>query len=193
MASLFRHTLLVRISKVFLLLLVIAVMGGVVWVGSGSNQDISRRLVFTNIPKSEILQSIMKKPYYQGVDVHNRPYTVSADSGLQKDKENVVLEKISAEMTGDNGAWIALNAGSGILNTISKKMELEDSVEVFYEGGYQFRTQKAHVDIASGTANSSVPVEGQGPSGTIKANSFSIAERGNVIFFRGKVKVVMYR
>jgi len=193
MASTVRYTLLVRFSKVFLWLLAAGTVSVVLWIGSGNNTDNGGRMVFTSIPQSEALQSIMKKPYYQGVDVHNRPYTVSAESGLQQDKDTVVLTKINADMTGDNNAWMALTAGSGVLKMTSKQLDLADGVEVFYEDGYQFRTTRAHVDIAGGAASGNDPVEGQGPTGTLKAKSFSILERGNIIRFKGAVKMVLYQ
>ncbi len=150
-------------------------------------------MVFTNIPKTEEIQNIMQKPRYQGVDVHNRPYTVEAVSGLQKDKDTVTLNKINAEMTGDNGAWIALNANYGEMNMTNKQIELSGGVEVFYEGGYQFRTDHAHVDISKGFVSGDSHIEGQGAAGNIKANSFSIQERGNIINFNGSVRMLLYQ
>jgi len=187
------YTIFVRFGKVFLWLLAAGIVAAVVWVGAGNNSENGGRMVFTNIPQSAPLENIMKKPYYQGVDVHNRPYNISADSGLQKDKNTVELENIVAEMTGDNNAWVALNSGHGVLSMDTKLLELSKGVEVFYEGGYQFRTDHAHVDINKGTANGDSPIEGQGAVGTIKAKSFSISERGNIINFNGSVTMLLYQ
>jgi lipopolysaccharide export system protein LptC len=193
MSSVLRYTLWVRFSKIFLWLLAAGIITIVVWIGSGNNADNGGRMVFTNVPKSEPLQSVMKKPFYQGVDAHNRPYNVSADSGTQQDKDTILLNTINAEMTGDNNAWIALNAGSGVLKMTNKQLELKGGVEIFYDGGYQFRTEFAHVDIANGSASGDAPVEGQGPAGTLQAKSFAILERGNVIRFNGSIKMVLYK
>ncbi len=191
--SIKRYTHFVRFGKSFLWLLVFAVIGLVVWIGSNNTADNGGRMVFTSVPKSEDLENIMVKPRYLGVDVHNRPYTVTADSGLQKDKDIVELQKITAEMTGDNNAWMALNSGSGVLNITTKQLELMGGVEVFYEGGYEFRTDHAHVDINKGSAQGDSPVEGQGPTGTITAKSFSILEKGNIIRFNGLVRMLLYQ
>lgn len=164
----------------------------VVWIASNNNADNGGRMVFTNVPKSEELSNLMQKPRYQGVDVHNRPYTINADNALQKDKDTVVLENVSADMTGDNNAWIALKSGSGVLNTTTKEMELLQGVEVFYEGGYQFRTDHAHVDITKGSVTGDSHIEGQGGAGTIEAKSFTITERGNIINFNGSVRMLLY-
>ncbi len=191
--SIKRYTRFVLFGKNFLWILVLGIIALLVWIAAYNNPDNGGRMVFTNVPKSENLQNIMERPRYQGIDAHNRPYTVSADSGLQKDKDTVELKKINAEMTGDNNAWMALISGSGMLNITSKQLELLDGVEVFYEGGYQFRTASAHVDTSKGSAIGDKPVEGHGPTGTITAKSFSILERGNIIRFKGEVKMVLYQ
>lgn len=191
------YSFLVRFGKFFLWVLAAGIIAIVVLIGRGESPDSGGRIVFNNTstlpPKSEDLQSVMKKPNYHGIDAHNRPYTISADTGVQQDKETVVLENIAAEMTGDNNAWIALNAGHGVMNTTTKQLELTDGVEVFYDSGYQFRTDHAHVDINHGSATGDSKIEGQGEAGTLQAKSFSISERGDVINFKGAVKVVLYQ
>lgn len=192
MAPVEKYTRFVFLGKNFLWILVVGILTLVVWIASNNNADNGGRMVFTNVPKSEELENLMQKPHYQGVDVHNRPYTIDADNALQKDKDTVVLDKVSADMTGDNNAWIALKSGSGILNMTSKQLELLQGVEVFYEGGYQFRTDHAHVDIGKGTVDGDSHIEGQGAAGTIEAERFSIIERGNIIKFNGSVRMLLY-
>jgi len=192
MSSVAKYTRLVLLGKNFLWILSAGIIALVVWIASTNNSDNGGRMVFTNVPKSAELENLMQKPRYQGVDVHNRPYTIEANNALQKDKDTIILEKVSADMTGDNNAWIALKSGSGILNTTTKQMELQKGVEIFYEGGYQFRTDHAHVDIGKGSATGDSRIEGQGGAGTLEAKSFSIVERGNIINFNGSVRMLLY-
>lgn len=190
--SLKKYTKFVFFGKNFLWIFTAFMIALVVWTGSGNNTDNGGRMVFTNMQKSEELQNIMVKPHYLGVDVHNRPYTITADSGLQKDKETVVLNNITADMTADNGVAISLNAGSGVLGINSKQLELADGVEVFYDS-YQFRTDHASVDINKGSAVGDSPVEGQGAIGTIQAKSFEILDKGNILHFNGLVRMLLYQ
>jgi len=187
-----KYTRFVFLGKNFLWILSAGIIGMVVWIASNNTADNGGRMVFTNVPKSEELQSIMQKPRYHGVDVHNRPFTVEADSALQQDKDTVLLENVSADMTSDNNAWVALKAGSGVLNTTTRQMELLKGVEVFYEGGYQFRTDRAHIDIAKGTVTGDRSIEGNGVAGTIQSKRFSVAERGNIINFNDSVRMLLY-
>lgn len=193
MSSVAQYTRYVLLGKNFLWILSAGIITLVIWIASNNNADNGGRMVFTNVPKSAELDSIMQKPRYQGVDVHNRPYTVEADSALQQDKDTVVLDNVSADMINDNNSWVALKSGSGILNTATKQMELLKGVEVFYEGGYQFRTDHAHVDIAKGTVTGDSNIEGNGVAGTIQSKRFSIEERGNIINFNDSVRMLLYQ
>lgn len=168
-------------------------IGVVVWTASDNSGEGKARLVFSGIQKqSEPMPSTMIKPHYQGMDVNNQPYTVLADSATQKDKDTVVMQAVRADVLRTDGKWLALNAAAGELNTQSKQLALTGGVNMFYDGGYEFRSDHAQVDIQEGSAYGDSPVEGQGPLGTLKADSFSVTDRGKVIRFNGSVKMTLY-
>lgn len=187
------YTRFVALSKRFLWVLVAGMVAMVVWVASYNTGENGSRIVFSNIPKAEILQNIMLKPHYQGVDKQNRPYTVLADKARQLDKEQVELENIHADMMLKDGSWIALTAGKGLLNLTTKQLDLQSGLDVFYREGYEFRTDHAHVDIQEGSAYGDAGIEGQGPLGTITASSFSMNSHGESINFNGSVRIKLYR
>ena len=187
------YTRFVAVSKRSLWALVAVVVGLVVWIASYNTGENGARMVFSNMTKGVTLQNIMSKPHYQGVDGRNRPYTVIAEKALQIDKDNVSLQNITADMSMSDGAWIAMNAGSGVINLQTKQLDLRDGMDVFYEGGYEFRTDHAHVDIQKGSAYGDAKVEGQGPFGTLQADGFTIGEHGGTIHFNGSVRMKLYR
>lgn len=196
MAPAQRYTRFVRFGKRFLWVLVAGVVGIVIWIASDNTGENGARLVFSNIVKSENLANVMLKPHYQGLDSHNKPYTVIAETATQIDKDNIKLNVLNADMlrgTVGKDTWMALTAKTGILNTKTKEMQLSGGVSLFYEGGYEFRSDHAHVDIQKGTAYGDAPVEGQGPTGTITADSFSASGHGSDIRFNGSVRMKLYR
>lgn len=192
MTPVVRYSRFVVIGKHSLWVLIAAIVGIVIWIVSGNNGEDGARLVFSHVPKTDVLPSEMLKPHYQGIDEKGQPYTVVADKAVQKDKETVALENIRADLQQKDGQWVGLNAGAGELNIQTKKMRLEKGVDMFYDGGYEFRSEYANVDIAAGTAYGDSKIEGQGPMGTLKANSFSVSDHGRVIRFNGSVKMIVY-
>ncbi len=192
MSKLARYTRFVSLGKRFIWALIFAMIAAVVWIASNNTGEEGARMVFSNMPQNLPAQNLMANPRYQGVDAKNQPYTIIADSALQKDKDTVTLQNVRAEMQQNNGTWLALNAGSGEINLTEKKMELTGGVTVFYDGGYEFRSELAHVDMDKGRAYGETPVEGQAPGGTITAKGFEVIDRGAVIRFNGSVRMKLY-
>jgi len=188
-----RYTRFVLFGKSFLWLLIAFVVGTVIWTASGDKGENASRLVFSSVTPNEHMQPEMINPNYQGLDAKNNPYTVAADKAIQKDKDTVTLIGIRADMQQANGTWLALNSGSGEMNMKTRMMLLMGGVNMFYEGGYEFETDHAQVDINKGTAYGDTVIKGQGPMGTLQAKSFEVEDRGRIIRFKGSVKLKIYR
>ena len=164
----------------------------IMWMVWGTSNHEGVRLVFSGVQKNTEGKPVMLNPRYQGVDVHNRPFTVTAHTATQLDNATVELNTITADTTTEHGKWAALQADTGQLNTATKQLYLTKNADLFYEGGFEIRSQYAHIDIPRGTVTGNQPVEGQGPPGTITANAFEVQDRGNRIIFTGNVRVVLY-
>lgn len=188
-----RYTRFVVLGKHTLWILIALILVALVWMASQNSGDNGARVVFSNVPKMDALQNIMLKPHYQGVDANNQPYTVIADKAVQKDKDTVDLENINADILRSDGKWLAVKALQGELNNQTKQMELTGGVDLFYDGGIEFQTDHAHIDIAKGSAYGDARIEGQGPMGTIIADSFTVVDRGKSIRFNGSVRMKLYR
>ncbi|MEZ5691312.1 MAG: LPS export ABC transporter periplasmic protein LptC [Rickettsiales bacterium] len=187
------YTKFVFLGKRTLPILAAGIILSVIWIASTNNSTNGGRMVFTNAPKIEEIENVMQKPRYQGINDNNQPYTIEADKATQQDKDNVLLDNIKADMSGDNNDWVAVLAKSGTINTVKEHIFLFNNVELFYEGGYQFRSKNTHIDLTKGYIYGNKPIEGNSEIGTIKADSFSISDKGNVINFKGSVKVNLYK
>jgi lipopolysaccharide export system protein LptC len=192
MGAVARYTRFVALFKRFLWVLITIIIALLVWIASDMSDD-KARIVFAGITKSEALQNIMQSPFYQGVDTKNRPYTIIAETATQLDKETVVLHKIHADMMVSEGVWVAMTAGEGEMNIKNKQLALQSGVDIFYDKGFEFRTDHANIDITKGSAYADSAVEGQGAMGTIKADRFSATQHGNIMRFEGNVVVKLYR
>lgn len=188
-----KYTRFVIFGRGFLWLMIAAVVALIVYTASDNRTADGARLVFSKIKEMGDIQNVMKNPYYHGLDKNNLPYTVTATQAIQQDADTVLLENIKADMGTKDGKWLALHAGAGELKNSAKTLMLTKNVDMFYDGGYEFRSERAFVDINKGSASGDVPVTGQGPMGTLRADRFSAWNRGEVILFEGAVKVVIYR
>lgn len=189
-----RYTRFVILGRNFLWVLVAGIVATIVWIATGDKGEDAQRLVFsgTTAPGATT-DNEMLKPHYQGLDAKNNPYTVIADKAIQKDKDNVTLLNLRADIKQGDGKWLALTAGAGDLNIPDKQLLLMDGVTLFYDGGYEMETAYAQVDIGQGTAYGDSPVKGHGPLGTLQASRFEAVDRGRIIRFNGSVRLKIYR
>ncbi len=187
------YTRFVVLGRGLLWLLIAALVFLIIYIAIGNRTSDKVRLVFSDIKQMEDLQNVMKNPDYQGFDNNNMPYRVLADQATQYDADTVLLNNIRADLMTKKGNWLALYSGAGKLHNTDKTLQLTKGVNMFYDGGYEFRSEMAFVDIAKGSASGNQPVNGQGPVGTIEAQRFSVYDRGDILIFEGSVKVVIYR
>ncbi len=121
-------------------------------------------------------------------DENNRPYSVTSESAVQvAGNDNLVdLMRPTAEFTQAGGSWVTMRADRGLYDQNSGLLQLYDNVHVLRDDGLEFTTTQADVDTENGTARGDEPVDGQGPSGEIKASGFRIFDHGDtVVFTRG--------
>lgn len=131
--------------------------------------------------------------HYSGRDRRDRPYTVTADAARQRPEVDdlVELEGPKADMTTDNDTWLALTAYSGIYRPQAQLLDLFGDVELFQDKGNEFKTDSAHIDMANGSADGDDPIEGHGGFGTIEGEGFRIKDKGDIIIFTGKARLVL--
>jgi len=187
-----RHARGVALVKKMLWIAATLSVASVVWLTLMSTQD-GARIVFSNVQKAvDPMPPKMLRPIYRGVDQDNEPFTISAESAMQQDDDTVLLQAITADITLKDTSWLALTAGRGIYTVKQKHLELSGFVNMFYEGGYEFRTEQALVDLGAGKAKGDHPVEGQSPSGTLRSDAFRAHDRGKRLEFIGNVHTVLY-
>jgi lipopolysaccharide export system protein LptC len=126
--------------------------------------------------------------HYAGFDKHNRPFTITAEVARQRPgkDDTVDLEGPKADMTTENGTWIAVDSYAGLYQPNAQLLDMFGNVEMFQDKGNEFHSDSMHVDMGKGTAETSDPVDGHGPFGTIQAEGFRMEDRGDTIYFLGK-------
>lgn len=186
-----RYTEFVGLSKRLLWALA-AILVGVVLFFTMRNADDRVRLVFSAMPVGDPLAPMMVKPHYEGIDNQSQPYHITAEEAVQVDPEHIALTALHADMTLRDTSWLALTSGHGIFDSERKILALSEGVQMFYEGGYEFRTASADIDLNLGNATGHQPIEGQGPLGLLEADRFEITQKGKRLYFAGSVKMTLY-
>ena len=136
----------------------------------------------------------MTNARYIGADDKDQPYTLTAELAAQ-DEDNpdiILLTKPQADILLNEGSWLALTAESGTWMRKAETLSLKGAVNIFSDQGYEVRTESALIDMAASVAHGTVPVEAQGPFGTLNADSFHMVDHGKTIHFEGNVRMTLY-
>jgi len=170
----------------------------VLWPHLGAD-DLKFRLGFAAVKLGISEEPSMVNPRYIGADKENQPYSVTADlarritgGNFLKGAEAVELEMPKADIMMKDGTWVVLTAKTGVFARGNQTLGLKGAVNLFHDSGYEFRTEVAEIDLAAGAAEGTAPIEGQGPFGNLKAEGFKLINRGKIIYFTGKSKLVLF-
>lgn len=152
------------------------------------------KLGFARLKATEVGDPSLVNARFVGADSEDRPFSITADLAkhvLEKEA-TVELEMPKADIVADDGSWLVLTANSGFYDRAQKTLDLDGSVNMFHDSGFEFTTDSARVDLTDGIAEGSAPVRGQGPFGTLRSEGFRMEERGDRIIFTGKSRMVIY-
>jgi lipopolysaccharide export system protein LptC len=109
------------------------------------------------------------------------------------DADSVInLEKLVADMTMNDGAWVAVTADNGIFHRDAGTVDLSGNVTLFHDNGLTFETDAATVDLKNDWARGDQPVEGQNADGQLAAQGFEVRDDGKTVLFTGRAYVKLY-
>jgi len=135
----------------------------------------------------------MNNPHFRGTDSHDRPFTVTADKAVQDraDDELILLAQPKADMILEDGARVAVQAKQGSYHRDLETLQLAGGVDLVHDQGYEIHTPSAAVDLTTSTAEGKEPVAAKGPFGELSAEGFRVIERGAIIEFTGKSRLLV--
>lgn len=150
-------------------------------------------LAAAEVSPEEIENLAMINARFMGIDGRNQPFTVTAEMATEvsPDSRQVHLSAPKADITLENGTWLALTADNGVFRQLDQTVELEGHVNMFHDAGYEFETTTAFVDLTQGAAFGFEPIDGQGPFGTIAAEGFQVFDEGERVIFTGNATLVL--
>jgi lipopolysaccharide export system protein LptC len=131
----------------------------------------------------------MTNARFLGRDAQGHAYVLTA---IEAARDNVDFQKITLTqptlaMDSDGQKPTRLSADRGVYREDNRILLLNGHVSVRDSQGDSFVTDQAIVDTVNGAVAGKSPIVGQGPSGSIRADSYAIYDRGQRLVFQGKV------
>ncbi|MEA2783033.1 MAG: lipopolysaccharide export system protein LptC [Rhodospirillaceae bacterium] len=185
---LLRHSRMVAAMRLVLPALA-AVLLGLLALWSKFGLDGNRLLLDVRSAGRTTIDSMtMSNPHFEGIDEKKRPFNVTAERATQLDKNGDVvdLHGPQADITLENGAWLALSADNGRYQRKEQLLNLGGGVSLFHDQGYELHTPVLRVDLATSRASSDQAVQGQGPAGNLTGEGLVISEGGKRMLLTGR-------
>ena len=136
----------------------------------------------------------MTNPRLSGADAGGNPFVITAKEAVQ-DADNAkryTLKTIEADMNTPQG-WVNARAGAGVVDMNAQTMDLTGGIDLFTDNGYELHTSTAAVDLKGNLVTGNQPVNGQGPMGSMRADTFQYDRNAGLLTLAGRVTMTMSR
>lgn len=183
----------VRMMKLLLPFLALGLVALIVIWPRLKSED-TFRIGFSSVRLSGTTEPGVDNARFMGTDENRQPYSITADlARIDASMDGLVrMEMPKADLTLDDGTWLVLTADNGRFFEDHQRLELEGTVNLFHDTGYEISTQELNVDLQKSTAVSETPVAGHGPFGELTSRGLKLFDKGNVIHFTGPAQLVLY-
>ena len=135
----------------------------------------------------------MDKPRLSGSDNDGRPFVISASraSPVSGYGDRIRLMDIVADFSLGDGTGIHVTAGSGVVDTTTRVLQMADGIHMAAQNGYQANTQSAVADLRAGTIHGEKGIDANGALGRITAQRFAMNRTTKQLRFSGDVRMIM--
>ena len=127
----------------------------------------------------------MKNPRFTGRNAAGQPYVITADEAQRNGANPSLIELINPAL--DDGLSGTVHAPRGMFDQDAQYLELFEEVVMTDATGNRFVTTHARMYVQENRIVGLQPLDGNGPLGRIRADSYEIRNGGDVVIFRGNV------
>lgn len=131
----------------------------------------------------------MSNARFFGRDQDGRPYVMAAAEAIRYDNDlqRIILRKPAFSFDSGGKSASQVNADWGVYRDDNKLLHIWTHVVMVDSSGDVFHTDQAVVDTVNDTVNGPAHVDGEGPTGSVSADSFAVYDKGGLVVFRGHV------
>ncbi len=162
-------------------LLIVALLGQALW----------RTVMSLLHPAPAVAEQGMRmaRPEFSGVGRDGSRYRLTAQSGVRDttDDKRILLQRPVITVSRTGQADTHTLADHGVFREDDRTLRLTGNVQVEGASGYQFATNDAVIDTATGKVMGQA-VQGQGASGRVRSNSYAVSDKGDRMVFKGRVR-----
>jgi lipopolysaccharide export system protein LptC len=132
----------------------------------------------------------MVTPRFYGQSSEGKPFIITARAAVrdENDFKLVFLDAPTLTLGVGSPAPTRTTADRGMYREDTWKLHLYGNVRMDDGAGYRFASDEALVDTRTGNTTGETTLQGEGPTGQVQSNAYSVYDKGDRIIFRGGVR-----
>ena len=136
---------------------------------------------------------VMETPRLSGTDGKGNSYEVTAEKAVQSfaNPTLVQLENIVAHINLGSDGTADFTAKSGTYDTVGEHLVLDEGLKVNSSQGYDANLTRVEIDLKSGGATVTSPIEITSERGSLKAKGARLDDKAGVVTFTGGVSLTL--
>jgi lipopolysaccharide export system protein LptC len=128
---------------------------------------------------------------YHGLDVHGRPYMITADEARQVGPDHIDLVRPVGDSLTQSGSWMLIRAHAGVYMPHTQILDLFGHVTLYRDDGTLMNGPTAVMDVKRGIVASDDWVHAEGPFGVLDAQGELLSQREGIAQFRGPARMIL--
>jgi lipopolysaccharide export system protein LptC len=129
-------------------------------------------------------------PRFYGQSTDGRSFMITARSAVRDDADprRIILEEPALTLDLGSPTPTRMTAKHGVYRQDTFGLNLKDDVRLDDGAGYRFASEESFVDTKTGDVRGESTMNGEGPSGQVQSQAYSVYDKGDRIVFRGGVR-----
>ncbi|MEM1088102.1 MAG: LPS export ABC transporter periplasmic protein LptC [Pseudomonadota bacterium] len=127
---------------------------------------------------------------FTGRNVAGEAFEITADTARRRRNDPSIIDLENPRLVDQLGTIVT--APTGTYHQNDEYLDLFEDVRVVDSEGYAFNTTAARAFVRDGRVQGLEPLEGSGPLGDVRADTYEILDDGDRVVLRGNVDMTIY-
>lgn len=132
----------------------------------------------------------MVNPRFTGRDGAGSLYIITSETAQQRRENEDLIDLVNPKLVDSFGGEVT--APRGLYDRVNETLDLYEDVLVVDAEGYVFNSTHAQVFPKTGRVIGVEPLDGTGPLGDIRSDSYELDRDSGIVTFVGRVKTVIF-
>lgn len=135
--------------------------------------------------RSGVVSATVVGPRFEGRDASDKPYVLTAETARRRRENVAIIDLVNPRL--EDATSTAVQAREGVWNDDEKVLDLVGDVVMTDAAGYTFTSERTRMFVEESRVEGQTPLQGVGPIGEVRADSYEVLDDGDRIVLKGNV------